>query len=692
MLRQNSSSRRTKLWKWLGWLMCLVSLLAAFGVQGQSVKAADITSQITGISGSDALYNGKKVTPSDVSKWSKWSTYELTYNFRINSGTKVTKGDTATLNLPAGVTFHDDQNFEIKSKNDDQLIGTFKAAAGSSSGTITFSSYFSTHNNGMVGTIDIPVIGSVDGNHNNSNGNSNIAKNGWAFNGYWLDGTKYGMDANGRYQYVAWKAQINPKKLSLKNVVIADTLQNPTSQELLPKTLAVQYVNGETASSSDYTVSNLSPTGFSLTWNGILNKTINVLYLAKVTDSGYKTSGAEVTLNNQIKLTADIKGAGGGSDGHISENTGTANAHINLGGSGTGGGTNFKINVKKQWQGVPTNITPPAIRAELYENGQPTNKMVTLDHSNNYAASFDNLNEYDANNQKITYTVGEAKVPTGYTNLTASPQPVGQNNTVVLTNKRNAPQPQPQTTNIQINKVWEGLPSGTTPPSVIAELYRNGQATDTTVTLDRNNGYSAAIKDLPVTDKAGKSITYTVAEKDVPSGYTAITSGPQTVNNGRVTLRNRYISKTPVNPNHPNVPDTPVVPNPPVTPDTPSTPNQPVTPGTPVTPGESTPPTTPDTPKQARYPKTITTPDLATPSESATSSNSSTKQPVLMKKRDDGRTVTPVVKHADYGDRRSAKLPQTGERQSRDLGLMALGLIMLGLWGVAKLISRRKQE
>lgn len=63
---------------------------------------------------------------------------------------------------------------------------------------------------------------------------------------------------------------------------------------------------------------------------------------------------------------------------------------------------------------------------------------------------------------------------------------------------------------IKVNKVWKVLNGGST-PSIQVELYANGKATGKIITLGDGN-WSASFKDLPVKDKDGNEIIYTVRE------------------------------------------------------------------------------------------------------------------------------------------------------------------------------------
>ncbi|ORN39623.1 Collagen adhesin precursor [Lentilactobacillus parabuchneri] len=529
--------------KWLSIMFLMAAFFVGLSYQTQAAKAADITASMSGISASDALYDGQPVTSTTVANWDKSSYYRLNYNFTIKAGTQVKTGDTATVSLPTGTHFHDLQNFDLKSP-DGSVVGHFSAAAGATTGTITFTDYFTKNNNDMGGHLEFDVSGDADGGGTQS-GNY-VNKAGFPWQGTWKDGKNYDLDQKGNFQYVEWDAKINPNKKTLTNVSVTDTMQNTTSQQLLPDTMALEFDStGAEVPASDYQITYLptseSPTSFTIKWNGTLNQAVNILYLAKVTDTAYRTTGSAITLNNKIKISGTDKGDGSGAGSDIDVASGAANAHVNLGGNGGGSGTAYDLNVTKKWVDVPNGVTTPAIKAELYANGKSTGKIITLDTANQYSGTFSGLNEKDSDGKKITYTVAEVKVPDGYSGTT-TPQSFDKDNNATLTNKYNPETPSTRT--IKVNKVWQGVPTGVQTPEVTATLYANGKSTGKTVTLNQANHYSDEFTDIPETDSSGKTITYTVIETSIPTGYSSDNKGVAPVVNGTATLKNIYTAKT----------------------------------------------------------------------------------------------------------------------------------------------------
>ncbi|KRL69209.1 collagen binding domain protein [Lentilactobacillus diolivorans DSM 14421] len=299
-------------------LLLFISFCTSLSFHPQIAKAADITSSISGISGTsptaiDTATNAPAKI-SDSKNWSPYDNYQLTYNFTIKDGTNVQKGDTAKVALPAGTKFSSQQSFNIMSLDGKDIVGTFQANAGDNFGTITFSDYFSKNPNKMAGNLSFTIIGSHDPGGGGTGGTSYIGKRGWGQDGTWLDNKPYGLDKNGRYQYVVWDLQVNPDSKSLTDVSINDTLDNLNQETMLPSTLyvtsnskpATTYKEG-TNYAIDYQPNKTDPTSFTIKWLSPtpLKDPVNIEYLSQINkNSPYLQNGSGITLTN----TASISG------------------------------------------------------------------------------------------------------------------------------------------------------------------------------------------------------------------------------------------------------------------------------------------------------------------------------------------------------------------------------------------------
>ena len=150
-------------------------------------------------------------------------------------------------------------------------------------------------------------------------------------------------------------------------------------------------------------------------------------------------------------------------------------------------------------------IRPDSVTVRLYANNKEVaHKSVNAQSGWKY--EFTDLDEFKAG-QKIIYTVSEDAVE-GYT---TSYDKFNLFNTHDI-NKLS----------VSVRKAWDDNENqdGIRPESVTVRLYKNGTATDKTLTLSDENGWQASFTDL-FEKENGVDIDYTVQEENVPSGYTA---------------------------------------------------------------------------------------------------------------------------------------------------------------------------
>ena len=84
----------------------------------------------------------------------------------------------------------------------------------------------------------------------------------------------------------------------------------------------------------------------------------------------------------------------------------------------------------------------------------------------------------------------------------------------------------PKKIKIPVTKIWDdhNNQDGKRPESIIVKLLADGNETNKTVELNAGNNWTAKFTDLDA-DKGGVPIKYTIAEVNVPKGYTSVTSG-----------------------------------------------------------------------------------------------------------------------------------------------------------------------
>ena len=72
--------------------------------------------------------------------------------------------------------------------------------------------------------------------------------------------------------------------------------------------------------------------------------------------------------------------------------------------------------VKKVWDDADNidGLRSGSVTVQLYANGEPTGKMITLNDENSWEAVFADLDAYDNDNKLIEYTISEEAIPSGY--------------------------------------------------------------------------------------------------------------------------------------------------------------------------------------------------------------------------------------------------------------------------------------
>jgi pilin isopeptide linkage protein len=159
---------------------------------------------------------------------------------------------------------------------------------------------------------------------------------------------------------------------------------------------------------------------------------------------------------------------------------------------------------------------PDKITVNLLANGVKTaSKIVTAENGWNY--TFDNQPKY-ADGKEIKYTVTEDPVAS-YTTTISGYNITNTENTVT------PPTPTPTYTTYTVHKVWKLDDGRTAASSVQAQLYRNGEAYGDPVTLSAGNHWSYLWTGLTKTDAQGNTISWTVREVNVPSGFTSTVTG-----------------------------------------------------------------------------------------------------------------------------------------------------------------------
>ena len=183
------------------------------------------------------------------------------------------------------------------------------------------------------------------------------------------------------------------------------------------------------------------------------------------------------------------------------------------------------ISGEKVWEDANNQdgLRPNKITVDLYANNKKVEgKTVTVTALSNWEYSWSGLEKLDREGKEITYTVVETSVSAGY----KSSAPGDKNNDYKITNTHT-----PKTTSITVQKIWSdnNNQDGKRPKKITVKLMKQLAGSDELkdankqITLEGSE-WKGTFLDLPVYE-AGKKITYSIAEVNVPDGYTSKVTG-----------------------------------------------------------------------------------------------------------------------------------------------------------------------
>ena len=180
-----------------------------------------------------------------------------------------------------------------------------------------------------------------------------------------------------------------------------------------------------------------------------------------------------------------------------------------------------EISVVKVWDdnNDQDQIRPASIEVKLTADGEQIGDTVKLSEKNEWKYEWKNL-PLLAKGKKIKYSVDEVEVPTDYTKTITNK---GTKFTITNTHK-------PGKTSVSVVKVWDDNndQDGIRPTTIDVRLLADGEPVGEVVELSENNNWTYTWSNLD--KQAGdKTITYTVDEVEVPSGYTKTVTNDQTV-------------------------------------------------------------------------------------------------------------------------------------------------------------------
>ena len=176
------------------------------------------------------------------------------------------------------------------------------------------------------------------------------------------------------------------------------------------------------------------------------------------------------------------------------------------------------VTIQKVWNDANNQdgIRPETIQVNLLADDVVV-QSATVEAANHWKHTFADLPMYD-NGNAIVYTVEEVNVPEGYSSTIRMD---GYTGIIEIVNTH-----VPATTSVNVSKIWDdGDNQDGKRTDIIVALYRNGEDTGKTVTLNAENGWKGVFTDLPVHHGIGVDNHYTVEETNLPAGYTSAITG-----------------------------------------------------------------------------------------------------------------------------------------------------------------------
>lgn len=271
------------------------------------------------------------------------------------------------------------------------------------------------------------------------------------------------------------------------------------------------------------------------------------------------------------------------------------------------------IKVSKLWQNSAGQQTTPApttreIEVELYKNGIATGKTLKLNADNGWKSEFTNVPLYESieNSTPFTYTVKEvgedkASIKHGDTWYSVSYEGTALSGFTITNKEKPKTTPlEPPLKSVKVTKLWHNASAekiAAPVDSIEVELYKNGVATGTRLTLTAANNWESEFSGLPAYESVKNPTPFVYSVKEVDENNASVTFAGKIFEvsytgdmAGGFTITNKEKPKPPTPPTPPTPPAPP----------TPPTPPQPPVPPTPTPP---TPPVKP-MPKSKAVPKT----------------------------------------------------------------------------------------
>ena len=454
-------------------------------------------------------------------------------------GKTLKKGDFFKIKIPEEFRLAHKVEFDLKTE-DGKVLGHLVATPNTNGGAdivVTFEEYVETHEN-IKGEFSFDSAFNISKYIKKSDGSYTIS---YTFDGKtynhnikpkpnvsnnevfvkWANKTQDGLNE------AEWVLRLNFKKGIFANVVISDELTSetgvlPLNIKYKPDTFRLKQVEfnstGDDISGDKYKSIKYEELKNYITFDKDMRKfTFRMSDFLK--DKGYSADGKlngtqwylfyKSTYEKGLKLKnkAEFKSK--------EETIERSSYYQSAEGNGSGGGdlTN-KIKIKKV---DSDNTDKPLANAKfkIIKKGDP-NKVWNIVTDAKGEAETERLSQGD-------YEIIETDAPLGYMR-DDKPIPVkiidGQATITTIKNKKTKIE-------VKVTKAWEDKDNqdGKRPESITVKLFANGQPTNKTLTLTKENGWKGNFDNLDEY-KDGKKIDYSIEEEDVGNGYAGFITQP----------------------------------------------------------------------------------------------------------------------------------------------------------------------
>ena len=303
----------------------------------------------------------------------------------------------------------------------------------------------------------------------------------------------------------------------IEYTIVVTNTGNTTLEEIkITDSLNVKYDDKDVnAGNTVYTIESLEP-----------GKYVEIKVYYTVTAEDVKTEG---TINNVATATAKDGTHDDDNDNKVVKNP------------------NTQVTATKAWENMDSDAakanTLTSIKLQV-KNGDTVVAEQEVTEKDNWTYTFRNLPVYDANGNKITYTIDEAVVSAKDQAKLDLYEKSIKNGVITNTFK---PERVTEKTDVTMTKVWEDNNNtfNTRPDSII--LTVNG--IDYEVTGTKKADSWSRTENLPKYDAEGREISYTATEKTVPTGYEKVSEEGLTVTNRANELINKTAYKADANGN-----------------------------------------------------------------------------------------------------------------------------------------------